>query len=73
MGASLVHGAYRPQVSRDTITLSVLSAVAFMAVDVFFVLRGTISPIYLADAAVQAAVLLALAFAARGLIERQQK
>jgi hypothetical protein len=61
IGATLLTGAWRRQPSLETITLSVLSILGFVAVDVVFVLRGTIGPIYLADAVIQAILLIGLA------------
>ena len=53
IGATLLVGACVVPPAREAVTLSVLSILGFAAVDVVFVLRGTISPIYLADAAIQ--------------------
>ena len=60
IGATLLVGSWRRAPSRETITLSVLSMLGFAAVDIVFVLRGTISAIYLADAAIQALLLIGL-------------
>jgi hypothetical protein len=60
IGATLLVGAVRRPSNRETLTLSVLSILGFVAVDVVFVLRGSIGPIYLADAAVQAVLLISL-------------
>jgi hypothetical protein len=60
IGASLLVGARRRPPNRETLTLSVLSAVGFAAVDVTFVLLGIISRIYLADAVAQSVLLAAL-------------
>lgn len=49
----------------STITLAAASAAAFILVDVVFVLGGTIPPIYLGDALVEAAILAGLAVASR--------
>ena len=57
IGAALLVGSKREPPHLETLTLSVLSAVGFIAVDVVFVLRGTISSIYLVDAAAQAVLL----------------
>lgn len=51
--------------SAPTITLSAAAATAFILVDVVFVLGGTIAPIYLGDALVEAAILAGLAAASR--------
>jgi hypothetical protein len=50
IGASLLRGGAQGGSHR---TLPVASALAFAGVDVIYVLRGTIRPIYLGDAAVQ--------------------
>ncbi len=60
IGATLLVGVTRHQPTRETLTLSVLSIFGFASVDVVFVLRGTIGPIYLADAALQAVLLFGL-------------
>lgn len=51
--------AIRKQVSVDVATLAVLSATALVAIEVVYSLRGTISRIYLADAAIEI-ILIAL-------------
>jgi hypothetical protein len=58
IGLTLVVAGRRPALSPDAKLLSVLSAVAFGGVDVLFVFNGTISSIYLADAALQGCLLL---------------
>ncbi len=60
IGATLLVGTLRRVPSRETLTLSVLSILGFMAVDVVFVLQGIIGPIYLADAVIQAVFLIGL-------------
>jgi energy-converting hydrogenase Eha subunit E len=59
IGAALVTAARQWRGALETIVLAVGSAMAFIAVDVWYVLRGQISGIYLADAAVEI-VLVAL-------------
>jgi hypothetical protein len=61
IGAALLLGARRQPVSRETLTLSILAAFSFIAVDVVFVSKGIISRIYLVDAGVQVLLLVALA------------
>lgn len=58
IGLTLLAAGSRAALAPDAKLLSILSAVAFGVVDVLFVLNGTISPIYLADAAPQASFLL---------------
>jgi hypothetical protein len=57
-GAALALGAESKRISGETRTLALADALAFTAIDVIYVARRTIRPIYLADAAVE------LAFAA---------
>lgn len=59
-GIALAVGARRAAPSAETIMLAVGSAISFTAVDIVYVVRGRIRPIYLADAALE----LALAAAA---------
>lgn len=54
MGATLLVGSRRQPPNRETLTLALLSIASFAAVDTVFVLNGTISRIYLVDAALQA-------------------
>jgi hypothetical protein len=48
--------------SRETLVLSALSAASFSAIDLCYSLNGTISPIYLADAFIEAALTAAVFF-----------
>jgi hypothetical protein len=64
IGATLLLGAWRETPHRDVLALSVLSALSFAAIDVIYALNGTISRIYLMDAAIQCIALCALAIAA---------
>lgn len=61
-GIALAVGARREKPSAETVALAVCSALAFTAIDVVYVTRGWILPIYLGDAAVElglaAAILL---------------
>lgn len=63
-GFAIFIGAKRERVARETVTLSVLSALSFMTIDVVYALSGRISKIYLGDAVVEA-VLIALVESAR--------
>jgi len=65
IGVSLLVGVWRSHPSPETLTLSVTSAAAFACVDVVFVIRRMISPIYLVDAAIEGMVLLSLAATSR--------
>jgi hypothetical protein len=46
-------GAQRPVPSRETIGLAAFSALAFAAIDITYVMRKRIRPIYLGDAALE--------------------
>ena len=59
-GLALAVGAARETPSRETRTLAVASALSFAAVDVIYVLRRRIRPIYLGDAALEIALVAAL-------------
>jgi hypothetical protein len=61
-GVTMMFGLRRTPPSSDMLALGVSSAVAFSVIDVTYVARRCISPIYLADAAVEVA-LAALALA----------
>jgi hypothetical protein len=58
LGAALMIGSMGPETQLVTVSLGLLSPLALAAVDIYYVLRGTISKIYLADAAVEVAFLL---------------
>ncbi len=68
IGATLLVGRRRQPPNRETLTLAMLSIFSFAAVDVVFVARGIISPIYLVDAALQAVFLAGYVLA--GLLQR---
>jgi hypothetical protein len=59
-GIALAFGARRETVSEETIVLAACSATAFAAIDLVYVSRGTIHPIYLGDAAVELALAAAI-------------
>jgi hypothetical protein len=54
IGVTLVRAAVRERPSDDARTLAATSALAFGGCDTFYAGIGRISPVYLADAAVQA-------------------
>ena len=60
-GAALAFGARREEISAETVALAVCSALAFSAVDVVYVTRGRIAPVYLGDAAVELALAAVIA------------
>jgi hypothetical protein len=57
---ALAIGARRRPHSAEIVALAIADALAFIAVDVVFVIRRRIRPVYLADAAAHAALLVAL-------------
>ena len=65
IGLSLGVAARRREAPVPVLVLAAASAVAFIAVDVVYVSVGRISPIYLADAAAEAGLLLLLALGYR--------
>jgi hypothetical protein len=46
------------RINRPVVTLAILSALGFIAIDTYYVFTNTISPVYLADAAAQFILLL---------------
>jgi hypothetical protein len=58
IGLSLVVAAYRRRVEWEVLLLGLTSAVALATIDILYVQRQTIAPIYLADAAVEIAFLV---------------
>jgi hypothetical protein len=58
IGAVLVLTGLRDKSTAETVTLGAGSAAALLAVDVNYVARGRISPVYLLDAALEVALLL---------------
>lgn len=53
MGIVLCYGSLSKDFRPHIILLSLLSAAGFIAAEVFYVIRGTIPPVYLADAFVE--------------------
>jgi hypothetical protein len=60
IAVALWAGALRSRISIETVVLAIASGSAFVLVDVYFVMNKTIGPIYLADAALQAVIIIAL-------------
>jgi hypothetical protein len=56
IGTSLLLASRRARPSAETRALAVTSAGAFASIDVWYALRRRISPVYLADAALEAAL-----------------
>jgi hypothetical protein len=54
----LLFAAIRKSVTPEVILLGIASALALTGIDIFYVARRTIAPIYLADAAVEIALIL---------------
>jgi hypothetical protein len=65
VGAGITAAAARDRVTSEITTIAAGCAGGLAAVDVVYVMRGRISPAYLADAAAQVALLAAHANAAR--------
>ncbi len=57
VGAALLTGARRASPSAETLVLAAASACAFIAIEIFYVARSVIGPIYLADAVLQVCML----------------
>jgi hypothetical protein len=55
-GTTLAVGARRERIALETEVLALTSALAFSAIDVTYVLRGRIRPVYLCDVAVELAL-----------------
>lgn len=53
IGLSLVVAAWRKHVTHETVVLAVASALGLATIDIVYVIRETILPIYLVDAAAQ--------------------
>lgn len=60
IGAVLVAGAVRREVDRLFVVLGIGAALSLAAIEVVYVAGGTISRIYLLDAAIEGAIALAL-------------
>jgi hypothetical protein len=60
-GAALAFGARRAAIPAETVALAACSAVAFSAIDVVYVTRGRIAPVYLGDAAIELALAAVIA------------
>lgn len=59
VGGALLVGAFEERRSRSLVTLGVTAATVLATADVYFTAKGRISPIYLADAVVEAAMIAA--------------
>jgi hypothetical protein len=60
IGVSLCVSARREEVDESTFTLAIASAFSFAAIDVMHAAQRRISPIYLADALVEAGIIVSL-------------
>jgi len=65
VGAGLLGGAARNRVTPELLTIAGGCAAGLAGIDVVYVARGRIAPAYLADAAVQVALIAGLARAQR--------
>jgi hypothetical protein len=68
IGTALLVGARRGVPGAETVVLACGAALAFAGIDIVYVIRGAIRQIYLADAAVQGVILLAVLI---GLVGRR--
>jgi hypothetical protein len=60
IGATLLQAARRDPLTGHIFVLAIGSALAFAAIDVWYVLSGQIAPVYLADAMVELGVIVLL-------------
>jgi hypothetical protein len=60
IGLALLAGATHRVPRSETVTLASVTAIAFLGVDTFYALRGTISRVYLADAALEVLFVIAV-------------
>lgn len=65
IGATLISAGVRRKVTGETMALAAGSAAGLGAIDAFYAGTARIAPIYLADAAVEAAIVVAWGAAAR--------
>jgi len=65
VGAGLLSAAARDRATPEVVGIAAGSAAGLAGIDVAYVLRGRISPVYLGDAGVQIALLAALAASRR--------
>jgi hypothetical protein len=56
----LLAGVRAREIRRETAVLSAASALAFLAIDLVYVLNGTLGPIYLGDAVIETGILIVL-------------
>lgn len=66
VGAGLVQGARNKRVTSELETIAVGSALSLTAIDIIYVAKRRISPIYLLDAVVHSAVAIAWRLAGSG-------
>ena len=65
IGTALLLAAQRKSTSPEAVVLAVGSALAFAAIDLWYSARGTISPIYAIDAAIEIALVILILLAVR--------
>jgi hypothetical protein len=59
IGLSLIVAAYRQRVAPEVMLVGLLTAAALTAIDIVYVARSTIAGVYLADAALEIAIIVA--------------
>lgn len=62
IGATLYSASRHERLTKDVLFLAIASALAFIAIDVWYSLSGRISLIYQGDAVVELAIVTALVF-----------
>jgi hypothetical protein len=72
IGATLLAASRRSPIAPESKQLALTSAAAFLAVDVVYVARGRIKPIYLADAVAEVGLLALWGLAWKGRARRAQ-
>src|SRR3954464_543711 len=59
IGVTLLFSAWRGHFSTEVVILAIAAAIGLICIDVVYVARGTISAVYLVDAVLEAAIVIA--------------
>jgi hypothetical protein len=59
IGISLLFSAWRGRFSTEVVILAIAAAIGLIGIDAVYVARGTISAVYLVDAVLEAAIVIA--------------
>lgn len=75
MGIIFCRGSLSTVFNQQTVLLSVLSSSAFIIADVYYVIKGVLDPIYLADALIEVVILFIITgyLIFRNKIEREER